>query len=143
MRLLFGVPVAASAVLTALASLLLLELRRRGRTRPFELMGAAAILLVGAGIGYDLLAVGHQAPADLVGGLAPRFAGTESIVLGLGIVGATVMPHAVYLHSALVQRPGRSAAAVRREPALVRRAPPMSEPNPARTSTRGDEHVKR
>jgi manganese transport protein len=122
MRLLFGLPVAASALLTAVASLLLLELRRRGRTRPFELMGAAAILLVGAGIGYDLLTVGHQSPGDLVGGLAPRFAGSESVILGMGIVGATVMPHAVYLHSALVHRPGQSTAAIRRQPALVRRA---------------------
>jgi hypothetical protein len=47
LRLLFGVPIAVSAVATAVVSLLLLELRRRGRTRPFELMSAAALLLVG------------------------------------------------------------------------------------------------
>lgn len=122
MRLLFGMPIAASAVLTAAAALLLLELRRRGRTRPFELLSAAALLLVGAGIGYDLLVVGNQAPQEFLGGLAPRFDGTDSVVLALGIVGATVMPHAVYLHSAIVQRPGCSPGFVRRRPALVRRA---------------------
>ncbi|HEV7453470.1 MAG TPA: Nramp family divalent metal transporter [Pseudonocardiaceae bacterium] len=122
LRLLFGVPVAVSVVVTAVASLLLLELRRRGRTRPFELMSAAALLLVGAGIGYDLLVVGHQSAGDVVGGLIPRFAGSDSVILGIGIVGATVMPHAVYLHSALVQRPACSPATVRRQPALVRRA---------------------
>jgi manganese transport protein len=122
LRLLFGVPIAVSAVVTAAASLLLLELRRSGRTRPFELMSAAALLLVGAGIGYNLLAVGHQSPSDLAGGLIPRFDGVDSVILGMGIVGATVMPHAVYLHSALVQRPAFSTATVRRQPALVRRA---------------------
>jgi manganese transport protein len=122
LRLLFGVPIAVSAVATAVVSLLLLELRRRGRTRPFELMSAAALLLVGAGIGYNLLAVGHQSAGDMAAGLIPRFDGTDSVVLGMGIVGATVMPHAVYLHSALVQRPACSPATVRRQPALVRRA---------------------
>ncbi|GAA3765641.1 Nramp family divalent metal transporter [Plantactinospora mayteni] len=122
LRLLFGMPVALSALVTAVASLLLLELRRRGRTRRFELVSAAALLLIGAGIGYDLLAVGHQSAAGLAGGLVPGFAGTESLVLAMGIVGATVMPHAVYLHSALVQGRGMSAARARRDPARVRRA---------------------
>lgn len=122
MRLLFGMPLAASAVATAAASLLLLELRRRGRTRPFELMSAAALLLVGTGIVYNLLGVGHQSPADFAGGLAPRLDGAESLILAMGIVGATVMPHAVYLHSALVQRPALSPATVQSQPGLVRRA---------------------
>ncbi|MEN3268022.1 MAG: manganese transport protein [Pseudonocardia sp.] len=122
LRLLFGVPVAVSVAVTAVVSLLLLELRRRGRTRPFELMSAAALLLVGTGIGYDLLVVGHQSAGGVAGGLIPRFDGTSSVVLGIGIVGATVMPHAVYLHSALVQRPACSPATVRLQPALVRRA---------------------
>ncbi|MFC6016529.1 Nramp family divalent metal transporter [Plantactinospora solaniradicis] len=122
LRLLFGMPVALSALVTAAASLLLLELRRRGRTRRFELMSAAALLLIGAGIGYDLLVVGHQSAGGLAEGLVPRFDGAESLVLAMGIVGATVMPHAVYLHSALVQGRGLSAARARRQPARVRRA---------------------
>jgi manganese transport protein len=100
MRLLFGMPVLASAVLTAVVSLLLLELRRRGRTRGFELMSAAALVLVGAGIGYDILFVGHQSADGLAAGLLPGLAGQGSLVLAMGIVGATVMPHAIYLHSA-------------------------------------------
>ncbi|GAA4599546.1 Nramp family divalent metal transporter [Planotetraspora phitsanulokensis] len=122
MRLLFGMPVALSAAVTAVVSLLLLELRRQGRTRRFELMSAAALLLVGAGVGYDILTVGHQSAAGLVGGLLPGFDGVDSLVLAMGIVGATVMPHAVYLHSALVQGRGLSAEAARRNPSLVRRA---------------------
>ena len=108
LQLLFGMPAAVSAVPTALAALLLLELRRNGRTRPFELASAAAILLIGTGFGYDLLAVGHQSGAALAGGLLPRLGGNGSLVLAMGIVGATIMPHAVYLHSALTPR--RAAA---------------------------------
>lgn len=122
MRLLFGMPVWASALVTAVVSLLLLELRRNGRTRQFELMSFAALLLVGAGIGYDILVVGHQSATGLAGGLLPGFDGAESIFLAMGIVGATVMPHAVYLHSALVQGLRMSKEAAWRQPALVRRA---------------------
>ncbi|GII80986.1 divalent metal cation transporter MntH [Sphaerisporangium rufum] len=122
LRLLFGMPVMASALVTAVVSLALLELRRRGRTRPFELVGAAALLLVGAGIGYDILAVGHQSAAELATGMVPAFDGTGSLVLAMGIVGATVMPHAVYLHSALARGHGTDPAAAWRRPALVRRA---------------------
>jgi manganese transport protein len=122
LQLLFGLPVALSALVTAAASMLLLELRRRGRNRRFELVSAAALLLIGAGVGYDLLTVGHQSGAGLAAGLVPRFDGTESLVLAMGIVGATVMPHAVYLHSALVQGHGIGPAAARAQPALVRRA---------------------
>ncbi|GIH25193.1 divalent metal cation transporter MntH [Acrocarpospora phusangensis] len=121
MRLLFGMPVAVSAVVTAIVSLLLLELRRRGRTRPFELMSAAALLLVGAGIGYDLLFVGHQSASGLAAGLIPDLGGSTALLLAMGIVGATVMPHAVYLHSALVQGRGVSTEDAWRRPAFVRR----------------------
>ncbi|WP_326562680.1 Nramp family divalent metal transporter [Micromonospora sp. NBC_01796] len=122
MHLLFGLPPTLSAVVTAVVSLLLLELRRRGRTRRFELMSAAALVLIGTGIGYDLLVVGHQSAGGLAAGLVPRLDGAESLVLAMGIVGATVMPHAVYLHSALVQDRGPAAAVARAQPTLVRRA---------------------
>jgi manganese transport protein len=121
MRLLFGMPVAISAVLTAVVSLLLLELRRRGRTRGFELMSAATLVLVGAGMGYDILAIGHQDAGRLAAGLLPDLAGADSIVLAVGIVGATVMPHAIYLHSALVRCRGPKGMQLRR-PAPLRRA---------------------
>jgi len=122
LRLLFGMPVALSAVVTAVAALGLMELRRRGRSRPFELMSVAALILVGSGVGYDMLTVRHQSASGFAGGLVPAFAGAESIVLAMGIVGATVMPHAIYLHSALVQRHGMAPSAARAEPGLVRRA---------------------
>ncbi|WP_432994021.1 Nramp family divalent metal transporter [Dactylosporangium sp. CA-233914] len=123
LRLLFGMPVAPAALVTAAASMLLLELRRRGRRR-FEILTAAALLLIGAGVLYDVFAVGHQSAAGLAGGLAPRLDGVDSALLAMGIVGATVMPHAIYLHSALARRSEfRVAHAVGgRTPGLVRRA---------------------
>ncbi|MGI5241016.1 Nramp family divalent metal transporter [Dactylosporangium sp. CA-139066] len=121
LRLLFGMPVAAAALVTAAVSMVLLELRRRGRRR-FELLTVAALLLVGAGMLYDVVTVGHQTAAGLAGGLVPRLDGAQSALLAMGIVGATVMPHAIYLHSALTRRLEPDGPARRRPAALVRRA---------------------
>jgi manganese transport protein len=116
-RLLFGLPVGVSALLTAVLAMLMLELRRRG-SRRLELVSAASVVLVGAALLYDLVGVGRQSASGMLTGLVPRFDGRESIVLAMGIVGATVMPHAVYLHSAIVRPPTglriRRAAATRR-----------------------------
>ncbi|MGW6505570.1 Nramp family divalent metal transporter [Nonomuraea angiospora] len=121
MQLLFGMPVAVSAVSTAVVSLALLELRRKGRTRPFELMSAAALMFVGAGVGYDIIVTGSQSASGLAAGLIPHLQGEGALILAMGIVGATVMPHAVYLHSALVQGRGMTTGAARRQPDLIRR----------------------
>jgi manganese transport protein len=53
---------------------------------------------------YDLLAVGNQSGSGIVEGLIPGFSGSDSVLLAIGIIGATVMPHVIYLHSALTQR---------------------------------------
>ncbi|WP_061288957.1 Nramp family divalent metal transporter [Herbidospora cretacea] len=121
MQLLFGMPVWLSAITTAVISLAMLEMRRKGRTRPFELMSAAALMFVGAGVGYDIIATGHQSAAGLAAGLVPNLGGAGALLLAMGIVGATVMPHAVYLHSALVQGRGMTTEAARAQPGLVRR----------------------
>ncbi|WP_220449805.1 Nramp family divalent metal transporter [Nonomuraea longispora] len=121
LQLLFGMPVEVSAGVTAVISLLLLELRRHGRTRPFELASAATLLVVGAGVGYDIVFVGHQSASGLAAGMIPNLGGDGALLLAMGIVGATVMPHAVYLHSALVQGRGISAQTATRQPGLVRR----------------------
>jgi Mn2+/Fe2+ NRAMP family transporter len=62
---------------------------------------------VGTGVVYDLFVVGHQSTAGVGGGLLRRFDGADSVVLAMGIIGATVMPHVVYLHSALAIRQAR------------------------------------
>jgi manganese transport protein len=97
--LLFGWPPLLSGVVTAVLALTLLSLQRRG-FRPFELAIAAFLFVIVGGFGVSLALV-HIVPADLLAGLVPRFAGTESALIAVGILGATVMPHVVYLHSAL------------------------------------------
>ncbi|MCW2658579.1 MAG: divalent metal cation transporter [Jatrophihabitans sp.] len=99
--LLFGVPLLPAGIITAVVAFAILGLEQRGHRR-FELVIAALLGLVLLGFAYDLAAVGADASA-FAGGIAPHFSGNSSIVLAAGIVGATVMPHVVYLHSALTK----------------------------------------
>jgi manganese transport protein len=101
LNLLFGVPPLPAGLMTAVVAFAILGLERRGYRR-FELAIAAMLGIVLLGFAYDLARVGLDLPG-LVGGLAPGFAGSDSVLLAVGILGATVMPHVVYLHSALTQ----------------------------------------
>ncbi|MEU6425421.1 Nramp family divalent metal transporter [Microbispora sp. NPDC046973] len=103
LNLLFGVPLLPAAAITAVVSSLLLMLAPRGRRR-FEATVAAMLGVVLAGFAYQVLLSGSL--AGVAGGFVPRLAGTDSLLLATGIVGATVMPHVVYLHSALTQHQG-------------------------------------
>ena len=76
---------------------------RRAATARFELAIAGLLGIVLLGFLYDLLQVGVDGPRVRSAGLVPHFDGTESILIAVGILGATVMPHVVYLHSALTQ----------------------------------------
>jgi manganese transport protein len=102
LNLLFGVPPFAAGLLTAVVAFAILELQTRGHRR-FELAIAGFLGIVFLGFMYDLLQVGAD-PGDFAQGLVPSFSGTDSILLAVGILGATVMPHVVYLHSALTSR---------------------------------------
>jgi manganese transport protein len=101
LNLLFGVPPFTAGLMTAVVAFAILALQTRGYRR-FELAIAALLGIVLLGFLYDLLQVGVDAPA-FVSGMVPGFDGTESILIAVGILGATVMPHVVYLHSALTQ----------------------------------------
>ncbi len=108
LNLLFGLPVVVGAVITTVVStaLLLLQSRRRQKTFERVVTGMLAVVAVGflAGLFLD-----PPDPAGALGGLVPRLAGADSALLAVGMLGATVMPHAVYLHSALVgDRHGRA-----------------------------------
>jgi manganese transport protein len=107
LNLLFGVPPFAAGLLTAVVAFAILGLQSRGYRR-FELAIAAFLGIVLLGFAYDLTHVSVDT-GGLVSGLTPAFAGSESMLLAVGILGATVMPHVVYLHSALTQ--GRIPAA--------------------------------
>jgi manganese transport protein len=81
--------------------LAILGLQRRGH-RPFEVVitGMLAVILVG--FSYGLVTGGVDTGA-LLTGTVPRLAGEESLLLAAGMLGATVMPHAIWLHAALTQ----------------------------------------
>jgi manganese transport protein len=101
LNLLFGVPAFASGLITAGVSFAILALQTKGYRR-FELAIAGFLLIVFCGFMYDLSLVSVDTGA-VAAGLLPGFEGTDSILLAVGILGATVMPHVVYLHSALTQ----------------------------------------
>jgi len=109
LNLLFGVPPFAAGLITAAVAFAILALQERGYRR-FELAIAGFLGIVCLGFLYDLAFVGVDAAA-FAGGLVPGFAGTDSVLLAVGILGATVMPHVVYLHSALTSTriPARDA----------------------------------
>src|SRR6185436_12905911 len=99
LNLLFGVPPFAAGLITAVVAFGILALQTRGYRR-FELAIAGFLGIVCLGFLYDLTFTGVDG-AEFAAGLIPGFAGTDSILLAVGILGATVMPHVVYLHSAL------------------------------------------
>ena len=101
LNLLFGVPMFHAGLITAVIAFAILALQGRGYRR-FELviMGFLGVIILG--FLYDTLRIGFDA-GEAARGFIPGFAGTESILLATGILGATVMPHVIYLHSALTQ----------------------------------------
>ena len=101
LNLLFGVPLLAAGLITALVAFAILELQRRGYRR-FELAIFALLGIIFGGFVYEALKIGPSASGSLHG-LIPGLSGTSSVYLAVGIIGATVMPHVVYLHSALTQ----------------------------------------
>jgi manganese transport protein len=111
-NLLLGIPLMLGALLTAVSTLLILGLERYG-FRPLEavissMVGIIAICYVAETV-IDRPAWGQV----LYHAVVPQFSGTESVILAAGILGATVMPHAIFLHSALTQ--GRIVVADRRQ----------------------------
>ncbi|GAA3600583.1 Nramp family divalent metal transporter [Kineosporia mesophila] len=99
LKLLFRMPFPVAALVTAIVALAVLSLQRRGH-RPFEIAVTASILLIGAGFAYLTFRV-PPSGAGLVSGLRPSLRGDDTLLLAVGIIGATVMPHAIYLHSGL------------------------------------------
>jgi manganese transport protein len=101
LNLLFGVPLFAAGVITAIAAFGILALQSLGYRR-FEAVIAGLLGLIILGFLYDTLKIGFDG-GEAAKGFIPGFAGTDSILLATGILGATVMPHVIYLHSALTQ----------------------------------------
>jgi manganese transport protein len=100
LRILFGLPLPIGGIITGVISLLLLGIRDRRGQILFERLITALLLVIAVGFAASFF-VATPPPHAVIGGLVPRFRGTESLLLAAAILGATVMPHAVYLHSGL------------------------------------------
>ncbi|MDJ0361972.1 Nramp family divalent metal transporter [Rhodococcus sp. H29-C3] len=100
--LLFDLPLLAGGLITGLVSMMLLLVQDRRGQRPFEfvILGLLAVIAVGF-----LASIFVEPPSfsQAAAGLVPRFDGVESVLLAAAMLGATVMPHAVYLHSGLAR----------------------------------------
>jgi manganese transport protein len=104
LNLLFGLPLLLGVCLTAADVLVVLLLQRRG-FRHLEAFVVGLIGLVGGGLLFEVL-LAQPATGELVAGLVPRSAllnDPKMLYIGIGIVGATIMPHNLYLHSSIVQ----------------------------------------
>jgi manganese transport protein len=99
LNLLFHVPLFASGLITAVVAFALLALQGKGYRR-FELAVTGMLAIILLGFLYNTLEIGFDA-GEAAKGFIPGFEGTESILLATAILGATVMPHAIYLHSSL------------------------------------------
>ncbi|MFZ0386745.1 MAG: Nramp family divalent metal transporter [Solirubrobacteraceae bacterium] len=101
LNLLFHVPLFIAGLLTGLIAFVILALQQRG-FRQFELAIAALLGIVFLGFLYETLRIGPSAH-DSLNGLIPHLGNGDAAYLAVGIVGATVMPHVIYLHSALTK----------------------------------------
>jgi manganese transport protein len=101
LNLLFGVPLLWAGVMTGFIAFAILELQTHG-VRRFELAITALLGVIFLGFLYETLRIGPSVHGSL-SGLVPHLGGSESLYVAVGIIGATVMPHAIYLHSALTK----------------------------------------
>nr|WGD81639.1 Nramp family divalent metal transporter [Bacillus subtilis] len=101
--LLFGIPMLEASIIAAIGSFAILELQRRGY-RSLEAGIAGMLFVVVIAFALQTFFAKPDAVSVMKGLFVPAFHGTDSVLLAAGILGATVMPHAIYLHSALTQR---------------------------------------
>ncbi|MFF7294006.1 Nramp family divalent metal transporter [Microbacterium sp. NPDC008134] len=102
LNLLFNVPLLLGGFITGAVSMILLTVQNRRGARPFEFVIIALMAIITIGFVAGVF-VAPPDPAGVIGGLVPRFEGTGSVLLAASILGATIMPHAIYAHSALTR----------------------------------------
>lgn len=114
-NLLFGIPLWIAGILTVLVTFVILGLERYG-FRPLEAVITALVGVVAVSYLVETVLDRPAWPTVVYHMLVPQFSGSESVLLATGILGATIMPHVIFLHSALTQ--GRI---VTKDPAQQRR----------------------
>lgn len=101
LQLLFGLPLIAGILITALDTFLLLLLHGRG-VRLLEAFIVVLVTTIGVCLALEVF-LAKPGVAEVAAGLVPSLPGEGALYLAMGMLGATVMPHNIYLHSALVQ----------------------------------------
>src|SRR5438128_9001623 len=101
-KLLLGIPLFPAAVITGVITFAILGLQRFG-FRPFEAVITAFVFVIGFCYLSELWLAHPPLGTVARHAVVPEFKGNESVLLAVGILGATVMPHVIYLHSALTQ----------------------------------------
>ncbi|MFN8492057.1 MAG: Nramp family divalent metal transporter [Caldilineaceae bacterium] len=104
LNLLFGIPLTVGVLITAADVLMILFLQHRG-FRTVEALVAGLIAVIGLCFGYELI-VSQPVVREVLGGLVPSTQivfNPSALYIAIGILGATVMPHNLYLHSSIVQ----------------------------------------
>ncbi len=113
LNLLFGLPLLVGGVIVGVASMALLTVQSRRGQRSFEVIIITLLAVIVVGFMTGLLFSGVDA-GEAIAGIVPRFEGVDSVLLATSMLGATVMPHVIYLHSALARdRHGVTADPVR------------------------------
>ncbi|MHA7175579.1 Nramp family divalent metal transporter [Arthrobacter sp. Sr24] len=100
--LLFQIPLPIGGLIVGIASMALLTVQNRRGQRHFETVIIFFLVIITIGFLAGLV-LSPPDPAGIAGGLIPRFDGANSVLLAAGMLGATVMPHAIYLHSQLAR----------------------------------------
>src|SRR4051812_36031480 len=99
--LLFHIPLFPAALLTAVAVFAILALYRYGH-RTVEFVILALVAIIGLGYALEVILVQPAWGAVAVGTFVPRLGGSEALLIAMGMLGATVMPHNLYLHSGVI-----------------------------------------
>jgi manganese transport protein len=102
LNILFDLPLLLGGLITGVVSTVLLAVQNRHGQRSFERIVTGLLAVIALGFVAGLFVSPPSVP-DTLGGLQPAFDGAGSVLLAAGMLGATVMPHAVYVHSALAR----------------------------------------
>lgn len=102
LQILFDLPLLTGGVIVGVVSMIILGVQSRSGQRPFEFVVMALLAIITVGFVAGLV-VSPVDWAETAAGLVPRFEGSRTVLLATSMLGATVMPHAIYLHSALAR----------------------------------------
>lgn len=102
LQILFDVPLLLGGIIVGVISMIILGVQNRNGQRPFEFVVMALLAIITVGFMAGLV-VSPVSWSETAAGLVPRFEGSRTVLLAASMLGATVMPHAIYLHSALAR----------------------------------------